>query len=134
MNQNEFIKEAIGSVRKHDDRSRADDMIADNYLVAIAGKAMAEKLEAARKKGRGGWWREDCAVSDLRQMLRDHIKKGDMRDVMNLAAMIFVREIVDGGLVEESPNDAFGVAKSCGKPLCSSGNHHPLCKLPSSAR
>jgi hypothetical protein len=27
------------------------------------------------------------------------------------------------------PVDSLGIPMSCGKPLCSPGNHHPLCKL-----
>lgn len=77
--------------------SRKDqDGVADMALVAYASEAMREKLAAAREKGRGGWWDDgECQVEHLKEMLIDHVSKGDMRDVMNIAAMIYVREIVD---------------------------------------
>lgn len=36
-------------------------------------------------------------------------------------------------LPNDNKNDSLGVALSCDKPLCSSGNHHPLCNLPNEA-
>ena len=71
-------------------------MIADERLVRHAAEAMREKLKLARVRGRGGWWNSDeCTIDDLRSLLREHIEKGDMRDVLNLAAMVYVREIAD---------------------------------------
>lgn len=71
------------------------DLQADYRLVYFAGEAMKEKLGIARSRGRGGWWNpEECSIDLLRQMLRDHVEKGDMRDVMNIAAMIYVRECI----------------------------------------
>ena len=67
---------------------RADETLAD-----ITALAMREKLEKKRTQGRSGWWDEgQCAIPELRTMLRDHLEKGDMLDVVNLAAMIYVRE------------------------------------------
>lgn len=72
------------------------EKLADAKLVNFASGAMLEKLEIARSKGRGGWWdKERCSVEHLRELLNGHIEKGDMRDVMNLAAMIYVRELAD---------------------------------------
>jgi len=68
------------------------DEFMDNELTNSVKKAMEEKLELARQKGRGGWWSTDCDTDYLRQILKEHIDKGDMRDVMNLSAMIFYRE------------------------------------------
>lgn len=51
------------------------DKEADQYLVAYAQKAMSEKLKA-------------------------HVDKGDMRDVMNIAAMIYFRQ--ESGVVSKS--------------------------------
>lgn len=65
-------------------------------LVRHAANAMQEKLQLARVKGRGGWWNSDeCTIEHLRTLLREHVEKGDMRDVLNLAAMVYVREIAD---------------------------------------
>lgn len=66
---------------------------ADGILIRLATLGMEEKLGQARESGRGGWWNgEVCSIEFLRELLTDHIEKGDMRDVMNLAAMIYVRE------------------------------------------
>lgn len=75
------------------------DQCCDALLVSFAAKGMAEKLEISRGKGRYGWWHESCSTEYLRELLNHHIKKGDMRDVMNLAAMIYFRESagIDGG-------------------------------------
>ena len=100
MDKNEYIREDIASVRRlasgDPDARQTYDMIADDKLVRHAADAMREKLKLARVRGRGGWWNSDeCTVDDLRSLLREHIEKGDMRDVLNLAAMVYVREIAD---------------------------------------
>ncbi len=75
---------------------------ADFCLVDLATKAMEAKLLASREKGRGGWWDDDrCSVDDLQQMLAEHLTKGDMVDVMNFAAMIYVRGIIAAGSGED---------------------------------
>jgi hypothetical protein len=66
-----------------------DDVAVDRFAWR-----MKLKLAEARAKGRGGW--ERCPEADLMAMLRDHIDKGDMRDVANLAMMIHLnRECAD---------------------------------------
>lgn len=40
--------------------------------------------------------------------------------------------VTTGGMVlwwNQEPTDSMGMPVSCGKPLCSPGDHHPLCKL-----
>lgn len=64
----------------------------DDELAKSAMEAMQEKLKIARSKGREGWYRENCNTDDLKDMLKEHVDKGDMRDVMNIAAMIYYRE------------------------------------------
>lgn len=64
----------------------------DHILVRYASLAMKEKLQIARNRGRGGWWSDKCTTDELKEMLVSHVEKGDMRDVMNLAAMIYFRE------------------------------------------
>ena len=49
--------------------------------------AMKEKLAVAREKGRGGW--QDCAPSVLSRMLREHVEKGDPRDVANFCMFLW---------------------------------------------
>lgn len=59
---------------------------ADNAAVDAFASAMKDKLALARAKGRGGW--QTCSEPYLAGMLREHVTKGDMRDVANLAMMI----------------------------------------------
>lgn len=68
------------------------DEFMDNDLVSSVKKAMEEKLELSRDNGRGGWWTKECSTEHLKRLLQDQIAKGDMCDVMNLAAMIYYRE------------------------------------------
>mgnify|MGYP003717725077 CR=1 FL=1 len=76
----------------------ADD-IADRRLCDYVRGAMQEKLALSRVKGRGGWWdASQCSTDSLKQLLCDHLSKGDMVDVINIAGMIYAREAADGGL------------------------------------
>lgn len=55
--------------------------------------AMEQKLMQKRVDGRGGWHDpEQCSVDYLRQLLVEHVDKGDMVDVANFAMMIWNRE------------------------------------------
>lgn len=69
---------------------------ADRFLVERAAEAMTEKLSLCRKKGRSGWNTRWCDNDYLTTMLEAHVSKGDMVDVLNLAAMILVRRQVLG--------------------------------------
>ncbi|MBU9632044.1 hypothetical protein KTE60_22425 [Burkholderia multivorans] len=60
----------------------SDDIAVDSFAAV-----MKHKLALARAKGRGGW--ETCSPADLSRMLREHVEKGDPRDVANLAMMIW---------------------------------------------
>ena len=64
----------------------------DYLLCSITHHEMIKKLEVAREKGRCGWWKEECNIDFLKDMLREHIEKGDMIDVINIAAMIMLKE------------------------------------------
>jgi hypothetical protein len=79
------------------EQSSIIEELADKRLIDIATQAMKEKMKINREKGRGGWWREsECSIRTLNNMLKDHIDKGDdMRDIMILSAMIYVRELID---------------------------------------
>lgn len=66
--------------------------IVDEALARCAAKAMEHKLAVSRDKGRGGWWHDECSIESLEVMLVEHIKKGDMVDVMNIAAMIWGKQ------------------------------------------
>ena len=99
MTHEEFVKDAMRMMRqdagKREER-HITEMLFDEFLLNAARDGMLQKLKAAREKGRGGWWNKDeCSVGYLKVLLFEHIAKGDMRDVMNLAAMIHVRTIAD---------------------------------------
>ena len=101
MDTQDFIHEDIAALRNVAGCGDAKpphvyDELADDALVRHATTAMREKLALARSRGRGGWWNDkECSIDLLRRLLREHVEKGDMRDVMNLAAMVYVREIAD---------------------------------------
>jgi len=99
METREFIKLDMSAFRSLVAENRISDeaeVLADKRLLHYASRAMEEKLEAARKKGRGGWWNPDeCSIEHLHNLLHEHVKKGDMVDVMNFAAMIYARECAD---------------------------------------
>ncbi|HID8539019.1 TPA: hypothetical protein ACXIMI_004179 [Stenotrophomonas maltophilia] len=69
-----------------------DDQHRDDLAVDAFAAAMKAKMAAGRGKGRGGW--EDpaqCTAEDLSRMLRDHVEKGDPRDVANFCMMLHQR-------------------------------------------
>lgn len=63
-------------------RAHSDDIAVDRFAAE-----MKTKLAAAREKGRGGW--ETCPPEALSQMLREHVEKGDPRDVANFAMFLW---------------------------------------------
>lgn len=67
------------------------DVEADHYLARRCVEHMAAKLALSRAKGRGGWHTPECS-DYLYKMLREHVEKGDMVDVLNIAGMILVRQ------------------------------------------
>ncbi|WP_186153509.1 hypothetical protein [Burkholderia gladioli] len=58
----------------------------DDIAVDAFAAAMKAKMAASRAKGRRGW--ETCTPSDLSRMLREHVEKGDPRDVANFCMML----------------------------------------------
>jgi hypothetical protein len=59
-----------------------DDEAVDEFALQ-----MKAKLAAAREKGRGGW--QTCSPLSLSEMLRDHVEKGDPRDVANFCMFLW---------------------------------------------
>lgn len=84
---NEAIQKMIDSV---------PNATADHIMAISAVKAMRTKLNRKRDEGRGGWFTSDCSNKVLLEMLKEHIEKGDMIDVMNFAGMIWMREQLYG--------------------------------------
>jgi hypothetical protein len=63
-----------------------DDAAVDRFAAA-----MKEKLAQARAKGRGGWDTDECTQETLSRMLREHVEKGDPRDVANFCMFLWCR-------------------------------------------
>lgn len=66
--------------------AEGDDIAVDRFA-----EAMKEKMAAARAKGRGGWEGPTCNAQMLSDMLRNHVEKGDPRDVANFCMMLWNR-------------------------------------------
>lgn len=63
----------------------------DNQAIEVFATAMREKMAYKSKQGAGGW--QQCSERFLQGLLDDHIAKGDLVDIANLAMMIWhVRE------------------------------------------
>lgn len=59
----------------------------DDEAVDKFAAAMKQKLAQAREKGRSGW--EQMNPADLSAMLREHVEKGDPRDVANFCMFLW---------------------------------------------
>lgn len=69
------------------------DEYADRFGVERFQAAMLTKLAKKRHEGRGGWNREnECRIGYLRQLLAEHVDKGDPVDIANFCMMIWNRE------------------------------------------
>lgn len=62
-----------------------DDLVVDDFA-----RELKSKLAASRAKGRGGW-QEPGLNQLLSDQLREHVDKGDPRDVANFACFIWAR-------------------------------------------
>ncbi|MDR8395528.1 hypothetical protein NE850_04210 [Paraburkholderia sp. USG1] len=88
----------------------------DFLCVDSFAEAMKQKLLEARLKGRSGW--QDCDPEDLSRMLREHVEKGDPRDVANFCMMLWHLSqpisapsavVLDDGRAASAGNPARGV-------------------------
>ena len=64
------------------DAQHPDDAAVDRFA-----QALKLKLKAARENGRSGW--QTCPPADLSRMLREHVEKGDPRDVANFCMFLW---------------------------------------------
>jgi len=72
------------------------EQLADARLVEHTAQSMRSRLDQARDSGKGGWWNPaDRSLEELRAMLKDCFDQGDMLDVVNIAAMIHIRETME---------------------------------------
>lgn len=73
-------------------KQQVSEMHRDDAAVDAFADAMKAKMADARAKGRGGWKDPaQCSSEDLSRMLRDHVEKGDPRDVANFCMMLHQR-------------------------------------------
>jgi len=87
----------MSNIPRIQDLVRREDKIADYLMVEQAKEAMLNKLAKKRAEGRGRWHHATlCSNQYLIKCLKDHIDKGDMVDVLNLAAMILARQELYG--------------------------------------
>lgn len=63
-----------------------DDAAVDRFAAALK-----TKLAHARAKGRSGWDSAECTQQRLSGMLREHVEKGDPRDVANFCMFLWCR-------------------------------------------
>lgn len=64
--------------------------------VMQAAVAMADKMQLSRNNGRFGWHDpKACHIRSLMDSMLNHILKGDLVDVMNLAMMSWLRQDID---------------------------------------
>jgi hypothetical protein len=98
-----------------------DDAAVDRFAAALKAK-----LAEARAKGRGGWDTDECNAQMLSDMLRDHVAKGDPRDVGNFAMFLHQRgESIVPPAAEAAPQGGdvcFCDAKGLGVPGVSCGD------------
>lgn len=77
--------------------ARAED--ADGTLVEFTAHEMRQRLREQREKGFSGWNTPQCTNDNLMHRLVKNLEKGDLIDVINLAAMLLARQ----QLFEEIP-------------------------------
>lgn len=98
-------------IERHSQPAASADPVAhtDDDAVDHFAAAMKAKLAQARAKGRHGW--QECDPSDLSQMLRAHVEKGDPRDVANFCMFLWsLGQPISAAPVAQEP--AFYVNKS----------------------
>lgn len=67
----------------------------DDSAIFLFAFAMSEKMEKKREVYRDDEWRR-VPISELWEMLREHVEKGDPVDIANFAMMIYIRERTGG--------------------------------------
>ncbi|ATF81814.1 hypothetical protein CO711_31400 [Burkholderia cepacia] len=84
----EFIAHLFGGYPvKQPAAAPIDERSREFAAVDMFAATMKDKLDDARTKGRSGW--EQCDPAELSRMLREHVGKGDPRDVANLCMFLW---------------------------------------------
>lgn len=76
--------------------TRLPDQNADKLLVEFAAHEMRERLNSQSESGFHGWHGPNCTNEDLIERLKKNLEKGDLIDVLNLAAMALARQHLYG--------------------------------------
>jgi hypothetical protein len=94
---NQLLIKRMSEIR-HDETSEPwmlEDQ-ADRELIHFTQKVMQHRLSVARRKGRYGWWNQhSCDTSVLTGLLQRAMDDDDLVSVINYAAMLHVRKIID---------------------------------------
>ncbi|WP_176042667.1 hypothetical protein [Burkholderia stabilis] len=104
------LQQAIALLTSH-----SDDLAVDQFAAE-----MKSKLAAARAKGRGGW--EQCTPADLSRMLREHVDKGDPRDVANFSMFLWHL----GANIEPADCITYASSQATACAGCGQHKHTPL--------
>lgn len=83
----EIADAAIDALTRASAATVAEPAHSDDAAVDRFAAAMKAKLAQAREKGRGGW--QQCDPVELSLMLREHVEKGDPRDVANFCMFLW---------------------------------------------
>ena len=89
---------ALANPSDKQEAAHTDDQAVDRFA-----QAMKEKMAAAREKGRHGWQFSDSTY--LSKLLREHVEKGDPRDVANFCMMLWHHQSAIAPL-DKSASDA----------------------------
>lgn len=86
------MRAEIERLRSAQEQAAEREQHPDDVAVDQFAEALKAKLAEARTKGRSGWQDKiDCPQQRLSNMLRDHVEKGDPRDVANFCMFLYQR-------------------------------------------
>lgn len=105
----------------------------DDEAVDRFAEALKAKLADARAKGRGGWQEDESGMQQrLSDMLREHVAKGDPRDVANFCMFLHQRGEAILPPREAAQEPEIPRCPSCGytNEDCRTLMDHHLCGLP----
>lgn len=80
------------TMKKLHNFDKMSSALADHILVRDAAQLMTERLNETRGEGRVGWNTSHGNNANLKAMLIKNLEQGDMVDVLNVAAMLAIRE------------------------------------------
>lgn len=95
---NQLLIRRMGEIRDNENTCDAwmQEDQADRELITFTQKVMQHRLSAARRKGRYGWWnKSSCDTKVLTSLLHRAMDDNDLVSVINYAAMLQVRKIID---------------------------------------